>query len=65
MGCDYPQNLKYNFERRGFVFTNVCNFYCLNDTGKINNPSLDAIFNLKVNILFNITQLSSSFSTII
>ena len=62
--CNYPQNIRYNFQRRGFVFTSTCNFYCLNDTGKINNPQYDAVLSLALNINFNATQISTVISVI-
>lgn len=57
MNLDIPQLFRYRFERNGFVFTDVCDINILDDFGFVNNPDLDAVINLNLDVSFPPTTL--------
>lgn len=58
---DFPEELNYYFNRRGFKFTDNCKVTALDTSGPIHNPNYDASFRLKVNTNYDPTTLSKSF----
>ena len=58
---DTPEVFRYAFYRRGYLFTNICTITVLDNVGLINDPNLDAILDLNVNVNYEPTTIATTF----
>lgn len=61
---DIPESFRYVFELNMWQFTDICTITTVSDVGLINNPALDAIINLDLDVNFPPTTLEITFLTV-